>query len=242
MIRANKITFACGMKGSGKSHWLYHQHVVHEPRVIHLDPNGDYIDDKNVLIVSGYDGLLTALDAFAATNQQEWRVAVALDDPKDVAALFDLLAPRADFGRGSLSRAFGGVAVECGECDQPCPNGATAREVQNGWRSGRHHLLNLHMGTQRPPACDRLLTSQADVVAVFAMDEPIDLDWTAKKFGRPAADVVATLPDHWHVEKCRGERQLRVVDPDGKTARTLSIVATADAEPDIPPKSRRAKV
>lgn len=230
MIRENEIAFACGMKGSGKSFWLREQFVVKQPRVIHIDPNGDYIDDKNVLIVAGYDGLLTALDAFAAANQREWRVAVALDDPDDVAALFDLLAPRADFGRGSLARAFGGVAVECGECDQPCPNGRTAPEIQNGWRSGRHFQLNLYMGTQRPAACDRLLTAQADVVAIFAMDEPIDLDWAAKKFGRPARDVIAQLPDHWHVEKRRGERELSVIDPAGAVARSIAIVATGPSD------------
>lgn len=222
MRRANTIAFACGMKGSGKSHWLLHEFVLKAPRVIHIDPNGDYLDDKNVLVVAGYDDLLMALDAFAATNESQWRVAVSLDDPKEIAALFDLLCPRANFGRGSLSRAFGGIAIESGECDVIAPNGKTPAEVQSGWRRGRHHELDLFMGTQRPASCDRLLSAQADIVGIFALDEPIDIDWAAQKFGRAAAEEIAQLPDYWHAEKRRGERGIRIVDPSGRTVRTLA--------------------
>ncbi len=232
MKRANVIAFACGMKGSGKSYWLRERFVLRAPRVIHIDPNGDYLDDPGVMVVSGYDGLLTAMRAFAATGTRTWRVAVSLDDPAEIAALFDLVAPRADFGRGSLARALGGLAIECGECDVIAPNGQTPPAVASAWRRGRHHQLDLYMATQRPAACDRLLTSQADVVACFALDEPRDVDWCAQKFGRPGAAEVVKLPNYWHVEKRRGERDLLVVDPKGRTKRTIPALHVAGVASD----------
>lgn len=215
MKRENTISFACGKKGSGKSHWLLEKFVRQAPRVIHIDPNGDFLDDKEVLIVNGYRGLLDALHAMAAVDQQDWRIAVSLDDPKQIARLFDLVAPRADFGKGSLSRAFDGIAIECGECDVIAPNGQTLPEIASAWRRGRHHQLDLFMGTQRPAACDRLLSSQADVVACFYMDEPIDIDWVARKFGRTAAEQVSTLPEYWHIEKSQIERTIGLVNAHG---------------------------
>jgi hypothetical protein len=221
--RANTIAFACGRKGSGKSYWLEHEFVVRAPRVVHIDPNGDYLDDAGVLVVDGYTGLLTALEAFAAVNQREWRVAVSLSENETV-EFFQLVAPLEDFGRGSLSRAFGGMAIECGECDVIAPNGRTHPAVASAWRRGRHHQLDLYMGTQRPAACDRLLTSMADVVACFSLDEPRDVTWVTDKMGRAAADEVVRLPEHWHVEKRQGSADVRVIDTAGRTVRQLSAI------------------
>lgn len=222
MERQNEIAFACGMKGSGKSHWLLNEFVAHAPRIIHIDPNGEFVDDPDVLMVAGWLPLLDALEACATFK--EWRIAVSLRvTPKvnEYAQLFALLAPEESFGEGSLSRALGGVAVECGEVQILAPNGRTAPEIVGGWQRGRHHRLNLYMGTQRVSACDRIVTSQSDVVAIFAQSEAIDLDRVRKQYGRYAADDVAQLAPHWCITARQGQQHYDLLDPDRRVTKRV---------------------
>lgn len=206
------------MKGSGKSHWLYESFIRHAPRVIHIDPNGEYLEDRDVLLVSGWDALLDALEACATFD--EWRIAVALEDD-DYARLFALLAPRENFGKGSLSRALGGVSLECGEVHVIAPNGRTVPAIKGGWQQGRHHRLNIYAGTQRFAECDRIVTSQSDIVAIFMQSEAIDLERIRKQYGAYAAADVAQLAPHWCVTARQGDPCYRVLDPSRRVVKTV---------------------
>lgn len=224
MKRDSVVAFACGMKGAGKTEWLARTFVDKAPRVIYLDMTGEHTTGPDVLAVAGYDALLEAIAA--AASYDRWRIAVALDD-KDVPELFKLLAPTDNFGEGSLARALRGVALECSECDVIAPNGRTEAVIKSAWKRSRHHRLDLLMATQRPAECDRIVTSQADVVAVFALEEHRDLVYVRERLGEFAAREVLELEQYHCIVARRGERCFDVLDARRRVVRRVDKLTGA---------------
>lgn len=228
--RRNLIGFACGMKGSGKSTVLAELFTATAPRVISLDVTGE-TQQRNPGAVPVYS-LAELWDFFAVAAggdelgapYESWHVAAMLPDA-ELPTLFHALAPPPTRdGPAGLSRLFGGIAVECGECDAIAPNGRTRPEVKEAFKRGRHHGLSLFMGTQRPSETDRLVSSQADWLCILAQSEPLDIEWIRRAVGHVAADIAAELPLGDVILWQRGAPTFAVTTGMGAARRVRAVV------------------
>jgi len=220
--RRNLIVFGCGRKGSGKSTLLHERFVRPSPRIISLDVTGETREQfPDAIECAGLDAVRRALRVAAEKGKRRWHLAASLE-PGEVRTLFAMLAPALGAGARSLSRDFGGIAVECGECDLIAPVSGAAPDVLSAWRRGRHHLLSLFMATQRPATCARDLTAQADVIFAFAQTEPRDVDFIARTISGPVADIVRHLPAYHCVYYTRDDGRVYVCDARRRVLRTLN--------------------
>jgi hypothetical protein len=212
-VRANTIVFGCGRKGSGKTTLLHERFIDHVPRVISLDVTGETTERfPDAVTCYTTDEVLGALTRAAALGATRWHIAAILE-PADVSRLFGLLAPPLSRdGAPSLSRVWGGIAVECSECDVIAPVSGAPPNVLTAFRRGRHHLLSLYMATQRPATCARDVTALADVIFAFAQTEPRDVAWLAGAISTPIADIVRQLPRYHCVYYTREDGCVYVCD------------------------------
>jgi hypothetical protein len=192
--RKNVKAFVCGPSGSGKSELLADMFTSKAPRVLTLDATGESgLRNPDSVVVFGLAELLDAFDA--AADFPRWNIVASLDDD-EYEALFDLLVPKHAAGVVGLSELYGGMAIECGECDVIAPNGQTPKAIKAAWKRGRHVCLSLLMGTQRPAECDRIVTSQANYIAAFPTAEPRDLAFLSQAMGAAVAERVGRLPQY----------------------------------------------
>lgn len=219
LLRDNEIIFCSGKKGSGKSTLLYEYFVANYPRTISLDFVGD-VKERNpqAIEVVGYTALLGKLKELVAAGVQEWHVAAVFDSysERELPNLFRLLCPPYNPQQVSFSRAIGGLALECSECDVILPNGGASVEARNMVKRGRHNLLSLFLATQRPQECSRLCTSQADYIISFAMHEPNELRYFNRISPRYAS-LLPTLPKFHSAWYVPATGQVAIRDGDGET-------------------------
>jgi hypothetical protein len=232
LLRDNEIVFVAGKKASGKSTLLYEYFVANYPRTISLDFVGD-VKERNpeAIEVVGYTALLAKLKELVAAGVHNWHVAAVFDSytESELPNLFRLLCPPYNPQQVSFSRAIGGLALECSECDVILPNGGAAVEARNMVKRGRHNLLSLFLATQRPQECSRLCTSQADYIISFAMHEPNEL----KYFGRISpryASLLQSLPKFHSAWYVPATGQVAIRDGDGETVATYNFGSPANAE------------
>lgn len=212
--RKNTIAFATGPKGSGKSFLLDRYFTSRAPRVIHLDFVGEVAEKyPDAIEAVGYDAVRAQLIELARSGAREWNLVAVFPEYRqaEMGRLFAALCPPYN-GRATpmgISRAFGGVALECSECDVILPNsaGLNTMAARNMLKRGRHEQLDLYLGTQRPQECSRLCTSQADYVIAFQMHEPRELEYLARGAGEAFAARVRELPQYhslWFHRATRG--------------------------------------
>lgn len=182
--------------------------------------------DPDVIRTLGRAQLYQALER--ASSYDAWHIAAALE-PEDLEELFTLLAPPLGSPRESLSLAFGGMAIECGEAYEIMPNGRTADAVLAGLRRGRHCSLDWYLGSQRPAAIAREATAQANLIFAFAQREPRDIDFLAESVSQPFADQVRQLHlgDYRCVVHNVDDGTSRVLDRDRRTIGRLDEMAGA---------------
>lgn len=187
----SRIVVALGRKGSGKSKLLHDLFTARAPRVITIGHiRQDLERDTAVIRTLGRSQLFTALERASAYDR--WHIAAALE-PEHLAELFSLLAPPLGSPRESLSLAFKGLAVECGEAYEIMPNGRTPDEVLAGMRRSRHYSLDWYLGSQRPASVARDATGLADQIFAFAQSEPRDIAFLASSVSQPFAEQVRQL-------------------------------------------------
>lgn len=220
--RQNLIVFACGRKNTGKSQLLHDLFVSRTPRVLSLDFTGETAErNPDAIVCKGWRKLMSTLKI--AAGYGHWHIAAALE-PDDIARLFRLLAPPFGDDQPPLARAFGGLAVECGEAYMIAPNAGADPDIVAGWRRGRHAMLSLYMAAQRPAAVNREVSAQADIIAAFAQGEPNDLDFLAKTISAPVAEIVAGLTGHDFVYYERGTGKVYVCGADRRPRRILNTM------------------
>lgn len=223
-IRKNTIAFTTGPKGSGKSVLLDRYFTSRAPRVIHLDFVGEihekYPDAPETV---GLLATVTKLQEFARAGLMEWHLIAVFPEhfQHELPKLFTLLCPVYEghaLTRVGISRAFGGVALECSECDVILPNsfGDSTRAARNMLKRGRHERLDLYLGTQRPQECSRVVTSQADYIIAFQMHEPRELEYLARGAGIEFAERVRLLPQFHSLWFHRSTRAIVEMDKDGQ--------------------------
>ncbi len=222
-VRRNVIVFATGPKGSGKSVLLHRYFTAHAPRVIHLDFVGEihetYPDAPETVWLTA---TLEQLRAFARAGLPRWHLIAVFPEHHhaDLPRLFGALCPAYEgkaAGRMGIAQAFGGIALECSECDVILPNSAATdtRAARNLLKRGRHVRLDLYLATQRPQECSRLCTSQADYIIAFQMHEPRELEYLAQGAGQAFADRVRVLPAYHSLWLQRATHVVVERGPDG---------------------------
>ena len=235
MVRRNTVVFGTGPKGSGKTHTMNRFFVGHAPRVIHVDMVGEVIENyPDAIETVGARETILKLMEFARERRREWNLVAVFPEgrQRELAALCDALTPpyagRAA-QRVGVSRAFGGIALDCTECDILLPNagGHDTRAARNMVKRARHELLDLFLATQRPPECSRLCTSQADIVFSLQTHEPRDLDYLRKGVGSAFADRVAELPQYHSLWFERATRKVVERGKDGAIVTHAAPLADA---------------
>lgn len=183
------------MKASGKSKLLADRYVQHQPRVIHLDPN-DEIAGPNVLRAMGAAQLFDFLRIAAEKKSRVFNIAVTGFTTADVSQLLRALVPPEGPSR-SLARAFGTLALECGEMGMLCQvDGKLSDALAVAMMNARHHGLSLFLATQYPYSLPVAARMNSDEVFFFQQDEPQALVWARQIVGARAADHIAQLRDH----------------------------------------------
>lgn len=221
--RENEIAFVTGPKGSGKSHLIDEYFTQYAPRVIRLDFVGDVAEKYPDMIEAvGYEQLIAALRRFNAERLAEWSVIAVFPEHKmhEIPELFAKLVPPYE-GRGKvggISRAFGGIALECTECDIILPNRSSydTQAARNMMKRARHEALDLYLATQRPAECHRLCTAMADYTIALQTHEPRDLDYLSKGVGEDFAAMVRKLPRYHSAWFKRDGREILERDKDGE--------------------------
>jgi hypothetical protein len=173
----------------------------------------------------GYVQLVKTVLELHNSNVRRWHLQAVFDqyNEQDLPQLFRLLAPPFDPKKPGLSRALGGIALECSECDVILPNGRASLEAKNMLKRGRHEQLSLFLGTQRPQECDRLCTSQSDYIISFRMHEPREMEYISKVVSPRFAEMVRQLPQYnsaWY-HSPSGEVEQR--DENGETVQRFNL-------------------
>jgi hypothetical protein len=214
--RVNFVGFACGVKGSGKS-TLVNKWASHFPRRIVID----FMAELFGQIPGAYECLTLeeTTDALADIIHEKKTSAftvVSCITPEEVPTLCNILAPLKN-PRGGYSLGVDGLLLDCAECELIWPNdGSMSDEAGNLIHRGRHYRISVAAATRRTRDVNRLLTSQADVVACFRQQETRDLQYLAGFLGENVAAKVATLPEFSYVQKLPSTGRASVIDKDGK--------------------------
>lgn len=222
MTRRNTIACVVGRKGTGKSELLWERFTSRAPRVLSLDSTGETTErNPNAIVAVGWRRLLEVLDAAAECGK--WHIAAAIE-PEDVRELFARLTPPLGQGR-SLSLAFGGMAVECGEVDLIAPNGGTPPEILSAFRRGRHYALDLYMATQRPASCAVDVRSMADIFVSFALTSPRDVAAASDELGGTMAERIVRLPRYHCLYSTRADGRVVELDAQRRIVADLNPLA-----------------
>lgn len=218
MERRNFVAFGCGMRGTGKS-TLMARYASNFPRRFIVDTAaeffGTYSDAYECLT------LRDTLDALEdAADKDRWTIVACLL-PKEIAKVCGVFAPLSNPTAG-YSANVGGVMIECGEIETIAPNHkGIAPEVVNLIHRGRHSLTSFAVATRRPADVNRLVTSQADVIACFQQHEVSDIEYLTSVVGEVAARAIGELKPFHHVQCMPQRRYAAIVDGKGKTVKVL---------------------
>lgn len=187
MLRpTNRITISLGRKGSGKS---YHAHETQwtATRLLLLDTLGEHeipggvrfrsLDDLGKALVHVKAGEPAARFRFVYTPEGDtsleeafWRMAELVRALPNVLFVVDEL----------------GLYVDSHSFDSPA--------FEEIVRLGRHYGQSFHGLTHRPTDLPKLLRQGADCMYLFQTHEPDDIDYFARRIGKPAAQALPTLP------------------------------------------------
>lgn len=195
MIPASVRVFACGMTESGKGYWLRRLFLARVPRLVVLDPLGEYADPKifegrRVYRADSVEEVRKSL-GLAVRNGSRW-VVVSQLPPEQFAALGSVFVP-ATVSRPPFAALVGGVGLVCEELDLVAPSNPTP-EVRGIWSRSRHVGLSIFGATQRPHGVSPIIRSQSRFHVICRQDEPADVDYLQKYLPAAAGARVPSIP------------------------------------------------
>lgn len=190
-----RIVLVVGRKGAGKS-TLLRAWASRHPRSLWLDPMLEELQrvgKRNACF--DLPGLRIQLRAKAP--RRRWAIVYG-GDPSTYPQVVRLLQPAHPSVLG-FAQAVGGVSVVCGEADLLAPNNGTLHPAVRALiHRGRHNRISLLAAVRRPAEVARDLSSQADLLAVFATHEPRDVAWLRAVASEHFAQQVARLAKYEH--------------------------------------------
>ncbi|MGH9508032.1 MAG: hypothetical protein ACRD2F_02045 [Terriglobales bacterium] len=177
----NAVLGLVGRKGSGKS-TLGRRIAERLPRVFVFDPMGEHGWVANTF--ADADDADEFLRWAAARPTFSGRLVPQWDEAQAFAELAELVYE------------IGGMALMVEEAPMVCRAGHLPPEFARLVRLGRHRRVGLLWTAQRMAEVSRTLSAMTDGFGLFASTEPRDLEETADRCGREAAERVARLPLH----------------------------------------------
>lgn len=184
--RKSTFMFACGKKGSGKSHWCREWWDAYPYDRLVIDPTGDVADD---LAAEGqrfvrFDPQVIPVRLPVPGEGEERVTCVYVPDMGSATALDDIDRVIGLAMRGRDKRAM----LWIDEFGQVTRANKTPPNCRRALHQGRHHNLTLMLAAPRPIDVDPLGIAQADLVACFRMPNPADRRRVADNIGFPPAE------------------------------------------------------
>ena len=180
MRHDNTVIVILGKKGSGKTVLTYELIDDSWPRVVVLDPMGEYLTGFEVVwgLQEGSEYLVSH------ANKPKFRVSIQGLDPWECVRLLPIVWEIRD----TL------LVVE--EAGLLCTPYELPSELSNLVLRGRHRNISQIYTSQRPATLHRHITSQADLIVVFKMHEPRDITYLSAIIGKEEADSLKDLDDY----------------------------------------------
>jgi hypothetical protein len=212
--RAADIFFACGAPGSGKSYAIKAELERRDPpRLIVIDPDGEYVNDGGVL----HDSLS---DVLKATGYATFRTRLRPSFERRVAEhQFDIVCRlvrwHADPQPGqALPPAVGPVVFVVDELADYV--GPSFRDAPESWqwliRRGRKYGVSLLAASQRPAQIDKTLFDLASTIRTGRLNNADSQRVVAAALDVPT-DRVAALTGHEFIERDKNNGRLWSTDP-----------------------------
>lgn len=195
----NRIVFIFGRKGQGKSRFAKEiaKKAMREGRVVLVfDGNGEFAPGS-----PRASDVIPKLRRFPmrGANEREGGLedylAEVVRKGKTFSASIEAPAWQFDAFCRFAKRA-GNCLVIVDEVDLYCSPSYASDALKDLLRRGRHYGVDQVYLTRAPSELHRDITRQADGEVYFSLSETLDLDWVAKRCGRPFADRVRNLLPH----------------------------------------------
>lgn len=203
------------------------------PRVISIDVNGEAPKyNPDAIECTSVDEVLDVALFARVKGFDRWHVQAVLDRA-ELPRLFRILAPeyKGSAAPPSITRAVGGIAVECSEAYAFAPNAGAHPDVLESFFRGRHHGLAFLLAAQRATALTVAARSQADVLVAFRTTDPNELTWAATKFGVQAVDHIRTLEKYHCAMYVDGESSIYWLNDKREVVRRSTPHAEVEAPP-----------
>lgn len=193
---------ACGVTESGKSYLLRRLFVDRWPRLLVLDPLGEYSARDTAPLGSKFYEASTLQElrralALAVRQGHRWRVVARLA-PAELEPVGRLLVPETFDRSHCFAAHVGGLAVVCEEMDVLAPTNAPAW-VESLLRRGRHVGVSVFAASQRPHGISPIVRSMVGFIVCTSMHEPRDLAWMEQVLPPPAFAELERLAWQWSI-------------------------------------------
>lgn len=171
----NQIITIMGQKGSGKT-TLAMEIIESRPRVLVIDPSGEYEEMKGAIVVMGAEDAANSLNEL----QEKPRFLLVASDLLDDDETMDLLA---------VAFTIPNILIVIDECSLYCDPHSLPEDIARLIRYGRKKEIDLIFIARRPSEIHRELTAQSDLVVTFRQMEPIDITYLRARAGKEAEEV-----------------------------------------------------
>lgn len=182
------ITCIFGIRGMGKTR-LARRLLADHPRMLAYDPYGEH----EALRFDQPEALVAYLDQHAKRGR--FRCSLASWRAANIQTESDYFCATA----WATAQVTGDCLAVFEEVDMIAPPGRETPQFRRLIAQGRHAGGRGHTGvsilstSRRPAEVSRLLTSQADHIYAFRLQEPADLQYFRSVIGREPSDAIPTL-------------------------------------------------
>lgn len=231
------IAVAAGPSECGKTRALEDLFLLHAPRRLSLDLNGE-VKGKHPDAIEVYSIAELREQLAAVVDRERWHIALCTsaerlaDMSPELARIFN--PEKTSAQHISYPREVGGVAIDCSEARAWVPN-LKAKWAQHNvayFERGRHNRLSLFVATQYPQSVDRRVTDNASYLLAFRTQEDAVWEYWQRSTSRTVADLIAALPQYHCAYIDKDAQLVYLLDDERETYRVLDYKGADVAESD----------